>query len=94
MLQQRLSTFGFMLVLAFGLCIAAQPNSVCAAEKININTASAEMLQELDGVGPALAERIVEYRKGSPFESPQELTEVKGIGPKTLNDIEGRISVE
>lgn len=56
------------------------------AGSVNINQASAEVLAEqLTGVGEVKAERIVDYReaKGA-FEDAQSLTQVKGIGPKTV----------
>lgn len=57
-----------------------------AADPVNINTASAEQIaMTLKGVGPAKAQAIVEYReeKGE-FVSVDELTQVRGIGPATL----------
>jgi len=51
----------------------------------NINTASEAELQRLPRIGPALAGRIVEYRRThGPFRSVEQLTEVRGIGDKTL----------
>lgn len=61
---------------------------------ININSAPVEVLQELDGIGPALAERIVDYRAEQPFESTEEIVNVKGIGEGIFEDIQGDISVE
>jgi competence ComEA-like helix-hairpin-helix protein len=56
--------------------------------KININSASAKMLDELPGIGPVIAERIVAYREDNGFfSSPQELVNVKGIGEKKLKEI-------
>ncbi len=52
---------------------------------VSINSASADELQHLVGVGPAMAQRIIDYRKEhGAFKSVDELEEVKGIGPKTL----------
>lgn len=52
---------------------------------VNINTASALELEELPGIGPALAQRIVEHREANgPFGSVDELTEVSGIGQAKL----------
>jgi len=52
-------------------------------ESINVNTASADQLQRLPGVGPAMAARIVQYRKETgAFTDPEQLMEVSGIGPK------------
>ena len=55
------------------------------AATINVNEASAAELEELPGIGPVLAQAIVEYREefGS-FEDVEELMEVYGIGPVTL----------
>jgi competence protein ComEA len=53
--------------------------------KIHLSTATIEQLDEIDGIGPTLAERIVEYRDAhSGFRSIQELAEVEGIGEKRL----------
>ena len=55
------------------------------AGPININTADATQLdQELHGVGPTIAQRIVEFRDShGAFETAEQLTQVKGIGDKT-----------
>ena len=51
----------------------------------SLGTASAAQLEELDGIGPALAKRIVEYRQAhGGFRSLEELGEVDGIGEKRL----------
>lgn len=53
---------------------------------VNINTASVQELKLLPRVGPALAQRILEFReKNGPFKSPEELMRVKGIGEKTFH---------
>ena len=53
--------------------------------RLNINTASAEDLIQLPRIGPAMAKRIIAYRKqNGPFHSLAELCKVKGIGSKTL----------
>ena len=61
---------------------------------ININTASAQELQTLKGIGPALSKRIVDYRqKNGAFSSPEDLVNVKGIGPATLSKFRSQITV-
>jgi competence protein ComEA len=55
---------------------------------VNINTADVEELDELPGVGPSTAQKIVDYRQANGmFRSVDELEEVSGIGPKTLEEI-------
>lgn len=56
------------------------------AGPVNVNTADASLLaKELDGVGPAKAQAIVEYRqKNGPFRTPEDLLKVQGIGERVL----------
>jgi competence protein ComEA len=55
------------------------------AAKIHLSTATPEQLDEVDGIGPTLAERIIEYRdEHGGFRSVDELAEVEGIGEKRL----------
>ena len=69
-------------------------NSLVQPQKVNINKAEAWLLEALDGIGPTLAQRIIEYRENNgPFNSIDELTDVFGIGPKTLEDIRDKISI-
>lgn len=69
---------------------AADPGAGQAGEgaPININTAGADQLEELTGIGPALAERIITYRESNGgFSSLDELAAVSGIGPSILENI-------
>lgn len=64
------------------------------SEKININTAAAAELEALPGIGPALAARIVDYRAAhGPFQMPEELMNVSGIGEKTYAGLAEQITV-
>ncbi|MGR6835392.1 helix-hairpin-helix domain-containing protein [Syntrophomonas erecta] len=64
--------------------------------KVNINTASAgEMAERLQGIGPALAQRIIDYRtQNGPFNSIDELKNVSGIGEKRFASIKDDIRVK
>ncbi|MEP6756942.1 MAG: helix-hairpin-helix domain-containing protein [Chthonomonadales bacterium] len=65
-----------------------------AEGKVNVNTAGSEQLQRLPGVGPAMAEKIIQHRKeNGPFTSPDQLTEVSGIGPKKFEKMKPFVSV-
>ena len=62
--------------------------------KVNINTATLEELDTLPGIGPALAEGIMEFREANgPFKSIEEITLVSGIGQVTFEKMKDRISV-
>ena len=62
--------------------------------KININTATAEELDELPGVGPAIAAKIIAYRESNGnFRSPEEIMNVSGIGEKTFAKMKDMITV-
>ena len=61
---------------------------------ININTATAEALQTLPGIGPTLAERIVADREAEgPFQTEEDLLRVPGIGPKRFERIRSLVRV-
>ena len=61
---------------------------------ININTADETTLETLNGVGPVLAASIIEYRtEHGPFTSVDQLDEVSGIGPATMEDLRSQVTV-
>ncbi len=65
------------------------------APGVNLNTASADQLESLPGIGPVLARRIIEYRvRHGPFQRVEELLQVEGIGPKVLQELRPRVIVE
>ena len=66
------------------------------AGPVNINTADeASLAEELDGIGPALAAAIVRDREeNGPYESPEAITRVRGIGERVLESNRENIRVE
>ena len=65
-----------------------------SSDMININTADAETLTKLKGIGPALAQRIIDYREQTgAFKSIDEIKNVHGIGDKKFADIKDKITI-
>ncbi len=65
------------------------------SQKININTASADELMDLKGIGEKKAQTIVDFRENNgPFKQPEDIIKVPGIGPKTLETNKDIIVVE
>jgi len=62
--------------------------------KVNINTADAEQLERLPGIGPVLAARIVEYRRANgPFQRPEDIMQVSGIKEGIYGGLRDQITV-
>lgn len=68
-----------------GLAAVSGPNTGGGAAKININTATADELDTLPGVGPVTAARIIEFREQhGPYRSIDDLIHVQGISTRTV----------
>lgn len=109
LLSQLIATGVFLLaVLVFALfhinpqptpSLTALTNKAYAASdsreyKLNINTASAEELTMLPGVGEKIAQRIVEYREeNGPYASVDDIMQVKGVKQTLFNDISDYITI-
>ena len=93
---KRIVALGLVLALSFlasaGVVVAA--GKPAPTGKVNINTATAQQLGELPGVGAKLAARIVEYRqKAGGFKTAQELMNVQGVGEKNFARIQAHLTV-
>lgn len=62
--------------------------------QINLNTATAEQLQLLPGVGPATAAKIIAYRERRPFRAITHLMRIEGIGRKRFEAVRRYLTVE
>lgn len=69
------------------------PPGILETGKLRINDATAEQLESLPGIGPALAQRIIAARRERPFSSADDLSRVSGIGPRTLERLRPQIEV-
>jgi competence protein ComEA len=100
-MAQKLSDEDMVYVPKKGEIIDVGAKSSYAAKptakrgKVNINKAAAEELDKLPGVGPAIAQKIVEYRDSSGgFKSVEELNNVSGMGDAKYKDIKDLVTVD
>jgi competence protein ComEA len=86
-----------ILVPKIGPAVTGVPGETAPGSSsglINVNTASATELETLSGIGEVLAATIVEYRtQNGPFASVDDLLDVSGIGPATLEEIRDQVTV-
>src|SRR5438105_12840967 len=78
----------FAIRIALILCLLLTPGALAKkppASPVNINTATSEELQQVPGIGPATAEKILQMRKSyGAFKSVDDLLAIRGLGPKRL----------
>jgi competence protein ComEA len=82
------------LVAAEEASTATSTGGEGASAPVNINTAGREKLEELPGVGPSLADRIIRYReKDGQFATVDELDNVEGIGPRKMESLKDLVTI-
>ena len=87
MLKKGFIAIVMAMLLASGL--------VFAADKVNVNTASMEQLQSINGIGESTATAIIEYREmNGSFSRISDLVNVKGIGEKKLAKLQDKVTTE
>lgn len=84
-----------LLAVVVGLNLRAEAKkSAELAGVVNINTATAEELMLLPGIGPSKANAIVGYREAQKFDSNEDLMKVKGVGAKLFEGVQAYITVD
>ncbi|MBD3403251.1 hypothetical protein GF420_10185 [candidate division GN15 bacterium] len=73
--------------------LLSDPTEYTGLFVLDPNTAPIDSLELLPGIGPALAERIVTYRQHGRFEEPIDITNVRGIGPRTYERLKPYLKV-
>src|SRR5271170_7698542 len=74
-----------ILFLCLSLCPVVFAKKKPPASPVNLNTATSEQLQQVPGIGPSTADKILQMRKSyGAFKSVNDLLAVRGIGPKRL----------
>jgi len=75
--------------------VSSNSDGTGGKQKINLNTADANALDQLPGIGPSRAQRIIEYReKNGPFKAIEDIKKVTGIGEKIFEEIKDDITVD
>ena len=98
--EQSTKTLSYALIVAAVICsmltawfaaeylVAVQTTcDIAANDRINPNTANIAGLTRLPNIGVKRAADIVEYRQEMTFEKPQDMENIKGIGPKTVEGL-------
>lgn len=89
----RISLFFLFLCLVCSVAVLPAKKKP-PARPVNINTATSEELQQVPGIGPATAGKILQMRKTyGPFKSVDDLLAIRGLGPKRLEKMRKYLTV-
>lgn len=96
MLPNCFTATRFLILMVFCGCVfLGSTLSFSGDSQLNLNTATAEQLEALPGIGPELAQRILEYRtQHGPFKNVEGLSNVKGIAEGKLAKIRDKITTD
>ncbi len=83
-----------VLSLIFSLGAEAKASKAKVSGQLNLNTATAEQIDQLPSISPKKAQAIVDYRKEHAFKSVDELDSVKGFSPKSIDKLKPYLSTE
>jgi len=87
--------FGLLAFRGYGNGLGARPTQSTPPALTDLNHADRTQLEQVPGIGPSLAKRIDDHRREKgPFQSVEELRQVKGIGPATLDKVRAFLHVE
>src|SRR5258707_7267473 len=90
----KIRFFLFLLTLCFVFAAMAGAAKKPPLKPININTANSEELQQVPGIGPATADKILQMRKSyGAFKSVDDLLAIRGLGPKRLEKMRKYLTV-
>jgi competence ComEA-like helix-hairpin-helix protein len=91
-MRRRITSCLLAALLLFPLALIAKKKP--PTKPVNINTAGALQLQEVPGIGPVTAEKILQMRRSyGPFKSVDDLMAIRGIGPKRLEKMRPFLTV-
>lgn len=94
--RARVLNDGEQVVVGLPMAVAAGPVAGAAGDggsaPVSLNTATAEQLETLPGVGPVLAQHIIDHRtRNGGFRTVEELRDVNGIGERRFADLQGKV---